>query len=183
MLKDHRWRQNVIRTLEKSREVFIKVNSSLTSIQRRDNQTHNCKMVFCYQLCGKVARRKGPRSICLPVFFCFVLFFSSIYQILLRRSGTPEGKYIHGIGSSFDQDLFLIIWGPTVAALSYVYDNGLEKSVVQKAIVGFRYSTIILFLLSCITRRSHWEVSAVVKDVFECKYDNENSSIINVASL
>ena len=37
-----------------------------------------------------------------------------------------------------------------MAALSYVYDNGLEKSVVQKAIVGFRYSTIILFLLSCI---------------------------------
>ena len=26
-----------------------------------------------------------------------------------------------------------------MAALSYVYDNGLEKSVVQKAIVGFRW--------------------------------------------
>ena len=78
-------------------------------------------------------------------------------QILLRRSGTPEGKYIHGIGSSFDQDLFLIIWGPTVAALSYVYDNGLEKSVVQKAIVGFRYSTIILFQGTKLTflARSH----------------------------
>jgi len=65
------------------------------------------------------------------------------WKILLRRSGTPEGKYIHGIGSSFDQDLFLIIWGPTVAALSYVYDNGLEKSVVQKAIVGFRKCALI----------------------------------------
>ena len=61
-----------------------------------------------------------------------------IKQVLLRRSSTPEGKYIHGLGSSFDQDLFLIIWGPTVAALSYVYDNGLEKSVSQKAILGFR---------------------------------------------
>lgn len=40
--------------------------------------------------------------------------------------------------SSFDQDLFAIIWGPTVAALSYVYDNALEKNVVQKAISGFR---------------------------------------------
>jgi len=61
-----------------------------------------------------------------------------IKQVLLRRSSTPEGKYIHGLGSSFDQDLFLIIWGPAVAALSYVYDNGLEKSVAQKAILGFR---------------------------------------------
>ena len=56
----------------------------------------------------------------------------------MRRSSSPEGKYINGLGSSFDKDLFLIIWGPTVAALSYVYDNGLEKSVAQKAIVGFR---------------------------------------------
>lgn len=65
------------------------------------------------------------------------------WKVLLHRSVTPEGKYIHGIGSSFDQDLFLIIWGPTVAALSYVYDNGLEKSVVQKAIVGFRKCALI----------------------------------------
>lgn len=65
------------------------------------------------------------------------------WKVLLRRAGTPEGKYIYGIGSSFDQDLFLIIWGPTVAALSYVYDNGLEKSVVQKAVVGFRKCALI----------------------------------------
>jgi len=72
-------------------------------------------------------------------FLFLISFFLFIKQVLLRRSGTPEGKYVYGIGSSFDQDLFLIIWGPTVAALSYVYDNGLEKGVVQKAIVGFRY--------------------------------------------
>lgn len=65
------------------------------------------------------------------------------WKVLLRRSSTPEGKYINGLGSSFDKDLFLIIWGPTVAALSYVYDNGLEKSVAQKAIVGFRKCALI----------------------------------------
>ncbi|XP_020603212.1 Golgi-specific brefeldin A-resistance guanine nucleotide exchange factor 1-like [Orbicella faveolata] len=65
------------------------------------------------------------------------------WKVLLRRSSTPEGKYIHGLGSSFDQDLFLIIWGPAVAALSYVYDNGLEKSVAQKAILGFRKCALI----------------------------------------
>lgn len=65
------------------------------------------------------------------------------WKVLLRRSSSPEGKYINGLGSSFDKDLFLIIWGPTVAALSYVYDNGLEKSVAQKAIVGFRKCALI----------------------------------------
>ncbi|XP_022788096.1 Golgi-specific brefeldin A-resistance guanine nucleotide exchange factor 1-like isoform X3 [Stylophora pistillata] len=65
------------------------------------------------------------------------------WKVLLRRSSSPEGKYMHGLGSSFDKDLFLIIWGPTVAALSYVYDNGLEKSVAQKAIVGFRKCALI----------------------------------------
>ena len=39
----------------------------------------------------------------------------------------------------FNQDLFLLTWGPTVAALSYVFDNAEEKRVVQKAISGFRY--------------------------------------------
>ncbi|XP_048590620.1 Golgi-specific brefeldin A-resistance guanine nucleotide exchange factor 1 isoform X2 [Nematostella vectensis] len=65
------------------------------------------------------------------------------WKVLLKRSLTPEGKYVSAVGSSFDQDLFCIIWGPTVAALSYVYDNGVEKSVVQKAITGFRKCSLI----------------------------------------
>ena len=38
----------------------------------------------------------------------------------------------------FDHDLFLLSWGPTVAALSYVFDNAEERGIVQKAITGFR---------------------------------------------
>ena len=61
-----------------------------------------------------------------------------VFQVLLKRSLTPESRFVSCHGSSYDRDLFLIIWGPTVAALSYVYDNGVEKSVVQKALGGFR---------------------------------------------
>jgi brefeldin A-resistance guanine nucleotide exchange factor 1 len=61
------------------------------------------------------------------------------WKVLLRRSTKPEGKYLLVSGSTFDQDLFVMIWGPTVAALSSVYDNCLEKTVVQKSISGFRY--------------------------------------------
>ena len=38
----------------------------------------------------------------------------------------------------FDHDLFLLSWGPTVAALSYVFDNAEDKGIVEKAITGFR---------------------------------------------
>lgn len=76
-----------------------------------------------------------------------------ISQVLLRRSAKPEGKYLLVSGSTFDQDLFSITWGPTVAALSSVYDNCLEKSVVQKAINGFRFVFFLLLkfplLLQC----------------------------------
>ncbi|EDO27360.1 predicted protein, partial [Nematostella vectensis] len=78
-----------------------------------------------------------------PVIEHIMEFFSEVFFVLLKRSLTPEGKYVSAVGSSFDQDLFCIIWGPTVAALSYVYDNGVEKSVVQKAITGFRKCSLI----------------------------------------
>ncbi len=39
----------------------------------------------------------------------------------------------------FDHDLFLLSWGPTIAALSSIYDNADDKTIAQKAIGGFRY--------------------------------------------
>ena len=59
-------------------------------------------------------------------------------QVLLHRSAGDEGKFLSVKSSEFDQDLFLLSWGPTVAALSYVFDKADEKSIVQRAIDGFR---------------------------------------------
>ena len=50
-----------------------------------------------------------------------------------------EGKFLSVKSSEYDQDLFLLSWGPTVAALSYIFDKADEKSIVQRAIDGFRY--------------------------------------------
>ena len=61
-------------------------------------------------------------------------------QVLLHRSTGEEGKFLSVKSSEFDQDLFLLSWGPTVAALSYVFDKADEKSIVQRAIDGFRYA-------------------------------------------
>ena len=60
-------------------------------------------------------------------------------QVLLHRSAGEEGRVLSVKSSEFDQDLFLLSWGPTVAALSYVFDKADEKSIVQRAVDGFRY--------------------------------------------
>ena len=63
---------------------------------------------------------------------------SSFLKVLLYRSSSPDAVYHPVSVSSFNQDLFLLCWSPTVAALSYVFENAEQKSVVQKAINGFR---------------------------------------------
>ena len=63
-------------------------------------------------------------------------------QVLLHRSAREEGRFLSVKSSEFDQDLFLLSWGPTVAALSYVFDKADEKSIVQRAVDGFRYMYI-----------------------------------------
>ena len=52
----------------------------------------------------------------------------------------PEkANFIHVPTGAFDRDLFSLVWGPTVAALSFVFDKSLDETIIQKAISGFRY--------------------------------------------
>ena len=44
-----------------------------------------------------------------------------------------------GVGlHSYDRDIFSMSWGPTVSALSYVFDKSHEQSIIQKSITGYR---------------------------------------------
>lgn len=62
-----------------------------------------------------------------------------VLQVLLKRGTTKDGFFLHVPSGSFDHDLFTLIWGPTVAALSFVFDKSSDESIIQKAIAGFRY--------------------------------------------
>lgn len=66
-----------------------------------------------------------------------------LWKILLRRGSGKEGLFIHTPDGIFDRDLFTLIWGPTVAALSYVFDKSMESTVIQKSISGFRKCAMI----------------------------------------
>lgn len=66
-----------------------------------------------------------------------------VWSVLLHRGATPEGIFLRVPPGSYDLDLFTMTWGPTIAALSYVFDKSLEETIIQKAISGFRKCAMI----------------------------------------
>ncbi|KAI1894387.1 hypothetical protein AGOR_G00115290 [Albula goreensis] len=66
-----------------------------------------------------------------------------MWSVLLHRGATPEGVFLHVPAGSYDHDLFTMTWGPTIAALSYVFDKSLDDTIIQKAIAGFRKCAMI----------------------------------------
>ncbi|XP_035255460.1 Golgi-specific brefeldin A-resistance guanine nucleotide exchange factor 1 isoform X3 [Anguilla anguilla] len=66
-----------------------------------------------------------------------------MWSVLLHRGATPEGVFLRVPAGSYDHDLFSMTWGPTIAALSYVFDKSLDDAIIQKAIAGFRKCAMI----------------------------------------
>ncbi|CAB1312588.1 unnamed protein product, partial [Coregonus sp. 'balchen'] len=66
-----------------------------------------------------------------------------VWSVLLHRGATSEGVFLHVPAGSYDHDLFTMTWGPTIAALSYVFDKSLDDTIIQKAIAGFRKCAMI----------------------------------------
>ncbi|XP_078499344.1 Golgi-specific brefeldin A-resistance guanine nucleotide exchange factor 1 isoform X2 [Lissotriton helveticus] len=61
-----------------------------------------------------------------------------MWNVLLHRGATHEGVFLHVVPGSYDHDLFTMIWGPTIAALSYVFDKSMDETILKKSISGFR---------------------------------------------
>ncbi|XP_033108209.1 Golgi-specific brefeldin A-resistance guanine nucleotide exchange factor 1-like [Anneissia japonica] len=66
-----------------------------------------------------------------------------IWRCLLKRGTTPDGIFLHTPAAAMDKELFLLTWGPTVAALSFVFDKSSDETITQKAISGFRKCAMI----------------------------------------
>uniref|UniRef100_A0A3P8NWB0 Golgi-specific brefeldin A-resistance guanine nucleotide exchange factor 1 n=1 Tax=Astatotilapia calliptera TaxID=8154 RepID=A0A3P8NWB0_ASTCA len=66
-----------------------------------------------------------------------------VWSVLLHRGASSEGVFLHLPPGSYDNDLFTMTWGPTIAALSYVFDKSLDDVIIQKAITGFRKCAMI----------------------------------------
>lgn len=66
-----------------------------------------------------------------------------LWKVLLRRGNSKDGDYIHVQNGTFDRDLFNLIWGPTIAALSFVFDKSEDALIYQRAIKGFEKCAFI----------------------------------------
>ena len=61
-----------------------------------------------------------------------------LWRVLQKRGTTSEANFLHAACGNLDMDLFLLAWGPTVAALSFVFDKSVDETITQKVISGFR---------------------------------------------
>ncbi|KAI5108102.1 Golgi-specific brefeldin A-resistance guanine nucleotide exchange factor 1 isoform X1, partial [Silurus meridionalis] len=94
-----------------------------------------------------------------------------VWSVLLHRGATSEGIFLHVPPGSYDHDLFTMTWGPTIAALSYVFDKSLEDAIIQKAIAGFR---------KCAMISAHYGFSDVFDNLIIslCKFTTLNSESV-----
>ena len=57
---------------------------------------------------------------------------------VVKRSASPEGILVScTMQPVFDSDMFAMIWGPTIASISVVFDQAEDESIVQYTIDGF----------------------------------------------
>ena len=71
-----------------------------------------------------------------------------LWKCVLKRGAESSSSSSDNPGSSsdfimapngyFDHDLFSIIWGPTVAALSYIFDKSQDGVMIERALHGFQ---------------------------------------------
>lgn len=60
-----------------------------------------------------------------------------LWKVLLRRNNTKDGRYSRVNGASMDKDIFQLAWGPTLAALSFMFDKTTVDTTYHKSLVAF----------------------------------------------
>ncbi|CAF3574167.1 unnamed protein product [Rotaria sordida] len=62
---------------------------------------------------------------------------SYLWKLMLKRSITIGEKFLHVPTGSYNHDIFTLIWGQTIAALSFVFEKSNYDLVIEKSIQGF----------------------------------------------
>lgn len=60
-----------------------------------------------------------------------------LWKSLLRKGQSKEGIYIHVKSGTYDSELFQLIYGPILAALSFVYEKTEDPGIYKKVMQGF----------------------------------------------
>jgi brefeldin A-resistance guanine nucleotide exchange factor 1 len=62
---------------------------------------------------------------------------SYLWKLMLKRSSMTGDKFLHTPSGSYNYDIFTLVWGQTMAALSFVFEKSNYDLVIQKSIQGF----------------------------------------------
>lgn len=74
-----------------------------------------------------------------------------LWKVLLRRGVGKDGQFNSVYDASYDKELFQIIWGSTLSALSFMFDKTYETTLMDKAQSGF---------MKCALISSHFNLNA-----------------------
>uniref|UniRef100_A0A1A9ZR77 SEC7 domain-containing protein n=1 Tax=Glossina pallidipes TaxID=7398 RepID=A0A1A9ZR77_GLOPL len=59
-----------------------------------------------------------------------------LWKVLLRRGVGPDGTFSYAQDSNYDMEIFKIIWGPSLSALSFMFDKSSDNGY-QRTLTGF----------------------------------------------
>ncbi|KAJ3208352.1 GDP/GTP exchange factor for ARF [Dinochytrium kinnereticum] len=122
---------------------------------KRNTRGCNNKEDFDPEYLGKIYDAIKETEIVMPEEQEGDLGFSYTWRELLKRSEVAGLVKIYN-GPAFDKDMFLAVWTPTLAAISYAFDNAEDSLTLQKAIVGFH---------SCATIASRFNLFDVLDSI------------------
>lgn len=121
-------RQNIPMTLEEFKKNLKNVNGGQD---------------FDHDMLDDIYHSIKNEEIVMPAEQTGIVRENYLWKVLLRRGAGRDGVFVHAPNGLYDHDLFSLIWGPTVAALSFVFDKSSDATIYQKAISGFRKCAMI----------------------------------------
>lgn len=65
-----------------------------------------------------------------------------LWKVLLRRGATKDGRFNYVDGATHDRQLFQLVWGPTLAAISFMFDRS-SDSAYPRPLVGLSRGAVI----------------------------------------
>ena len=77
-------------------------------------------------------------EIVMPAEHTGLLRESYLWKLMSKRSASIADRFLHVPTDSYNYDIFTLLWGQTMAALSFVFEKSHYDLVIDKSIQGFR---------------------------------------------
>ncbi|KAL4088566.1 hypothetical protein QTP88_023655 [Uroleucon formosanum] len=98
---------------------------------------------FDQQMLDEIYKEIKSNEIVMPAEHTGAVLENYLWKVLLRRASGKDGTYIQAPSGVFDHELFSICWGPTLAALSFIFDKSNHQTVYTRTIFGLRKCAFI----------------------------------------